>query len=99
MLPVTHRDLSWIPENSESGNEADPVHALNEEAYLRPAFVYSSLLPTRRLLRLSYLYERRGSSEGVAMSLRRSGLQKDVLSLYRRYVTSGRLYSRSVSDV
>ena len=36
---VTHRDLSWIPENSESGNEADPVHALNEEAYLRPAFV------------------------------------------------------------
>ena len=36
---VTLRDPSWILENSESGNEADPVHALNEEAYLRPVFV------------------------------------------------------------
>ena len=36
---VTVRDLSWIPENSESGNEADPAHALKEEAYLRPVFV------------------------------------------------------------
>ena len=36
---VTNHDLSWIPENSESGNEADPVHALNEEACLLPAFI------------------------------------------------------------